>query len=104
MDEFVESHVRRLVAEHLGVGVDELSSDLSLRDDLAADSLDLAELAVALEDKFAIVVPERVLEEVRTYSDLVRVTVLLIRSRQAAEASPGERSPRGRARIVPATS
>ena len=90
MDEFVEPHVRRLVAEHLGVGVEDLVSHISLRDDLAADSLDLVGLAMAIEGEFAIVVPERVLGEVRTYSDLVHVTALLVRARCAAEGRRAE--------------
>ena len=88
--EFVEPHVRRLIAEHLGVGVEELVSHVSLREDLAADSLDLVELAVALEGEFGIVVPDRILDEVRTYSDLVRATGLLILARRAAEARGAE--------------
>ena len=88
---FVEPHVRRLVAEHLGVGREELLSGVSLRDDLAADSLDLVELAVALEGEFAIGVPERVLDEVRTYSDLVHATGLLIRLRCEADAAGAAR-------------
>ena len=81
MYEFVEEQVRCLVAEHLGVGLEELVCDVSLRDDLAADSIDLVELAVAIEREFAIVVPERILDEVRTYGDLVQATGLLIRAR-----------------------
>ena len=103
MYEFVEPHVRRLVAEHLGVGVEELVSDVSLRDDLAADSLDLIELAMALEGEFAIVVPERILDEVCTYRDLVHATGLLIRARCEAEARGAERPPHIWVRIVPAT-
>jgi acyl carrier protein len=101
MDEFVEPHVRRLVAEHLGVGVEELVSHVSLRDDLAADSLDLVELALALEGEFAIVVPERILDEVRTFSDLVRATGLLIRARCETEARGAEPVERIWVRIVP---
>ena len=82
-NEFVEPYVRRLVTEHLGVGAEELVSHVSLRDDLAADSLDLVELAVALEREFAIVVPERVVADMHTYSDLVRATAVLIRARCA---------------------
>jgi len=103
MYEFAEPHVRRLVVEHLGVGVEELVSDVSLRDDLAADSLDLIELSMALEREFAIVVPERILDEVRTYGDLVHATSLLIRARCEAEARGAEGPARMWVRIVPAT-
>jgi acyl carrier protein len=102
MDEFVEPHLRLLVAEHLGVGVEELLSGVSLRDDLAADSLDLVELALVVEREFAIVVPERILDEVRTFGDLVRATGLLIHARYEAEARGTEPAQRIWARIVPA--
>ncbi len=102
MYEFVEPHVRRLVVEHLGVGVEELVADVSLRDDLAADSLDLVELSMALEGEFAIVVPERILDEVRTYGDLIAATSLLIRARCEAEAGRAEGPARFWMRIVPA--
>ena len=101
MYEFVEQQVRCLVAEHLGVGLEELVSDVSLRDDLAADSLDLVELALALEGEFAIVVPERILDEVRTYGDLVHATGLLIRTRCEAESRGAEPLQPIWARIVP---
>jgi len=101
MDEFVEPHVRRLVAEHLGVGIDDLLSGVSLRDDLAADSLDLVELTLALEDEFAIVVPERLVDDVRTFADLVRATGLLVRARCDAEKWGAEPAQRIWTRIVP---
>src|SRR3989442_421693 len=94
MEEFVEADVRRVVAHCLGVGIEDLVSEVSLRDDLAADSLDLVELAMALEAEFAIVVPERILDRVRTYGDLVHATGLLIRARCEAEAGGAERTPR----------
>ena len=77
MHDLVEPRVRRVVAEHLGVGLDELDAEVSLRDDLAADSLDLVSLGLMLEDEFAILVPERLLDEVRTFGDLVRATAFL---------------------------
>ena len=101
MDEFVEPHVRRLVAERLGVGVEELVSHVSLRDDLAADSLDLVELALALEGEFAIVVPEHILDEVRTFGDLIRAIGLLIRARRDGEERGAEPASPIWARVVP---
>ena len=67
----VEERVRALVAEHLGVDRETLARDVSLTDDLAADSLDLLELGVVLEASFGIVVPLRTIDRVRTYGDLL---------------------------------
>lgn len=100
----MELTVRRLVADHLGVGVGELGSEVSLRDDLAADSLDLVELAMALEAAFAIEVPEPILERVRSFGDLVRATDLLIGARCEAESRGAESPTRVWARIVPGAS
>ena len=101
MEEFVEADVRRLVAHCLGVGIEELVSEVSLRDDLAADSLDLVELAMALEAEFAIVVTEAILDRVRTYGDLVHATGVLVRTRGEAEARRTEPPLRISARITP---
>jgi acyl carrier protein len=76
---YQELRVRRVVADTLGLGLEELVREVSLRDDLAADSLDLVELALTLEAKFGITVPDRVLDLVRSYGDLVEATVNLIR-------------------------
>src|SRR5262249_35218543 len=86
MRSLVEPRVRRLVAEHLGVAEDELSPELSLVEDLAADSLDLAEPALACEEDPDIAAPEGVLEPVRTYGDLVEAMIGLARARLEAQA------------------
>jgi acyl carrier protein len=91
MAEFAEPRVRALVAEHLGVDIDDLASDISLTDNLAADSLDLLDLAMALEDEFEIRLPESTVDEVRTYGDLV-----------AAVRSQAERSMTLHAKTLPA--
>lgn len=88
MRNIVEPRVRRLVAEHLGVAEDDLSPELSLVEDLAADSLDLAELALAVEDELDVLISEAVLGGVRTYGELVDVLLGLVRARFETEA-PG---------------
>ena len=90
MFEFVEPRVRRVVAEHLGVNAEELTRDVSLTDDLAADSLDLLELALVLEGELGIVVPEAAIDELRTYGDLLDRVHLLARERHAAETATGD--------------
>ena len=100
MELFVEPSCRRLVADHLGVGVEQLVAGVSLREDLAADSLDLVELAMGLEAEFGIMMPERILDRVRTYGDLVQATGRLIRARRAAEVRAAEPPLRMRARVL----
>ena len=85
--EFIEPHLRSLVADRLGVGDEELVPDVDLREDLAVDSLDLLELGLAIEAEFGITLPERTLEQVRRYGDLVEAAVDLVGERRQAEPS-----------------
>jgi acyl carrier protein len=85
MVEFAEPRVRTLVAEQLGVDFDELSMDVSLPDNLAADSLDLLELAIVLEDEFGIELSESTIDSVRTYGDLVAAVRTQVRQRPNPE-------------------
>ncbi|MCW5890687.1 MAG: acyl carrier protein [bacterium] len=73
--ERIELRVRAVVADVLGVSSDVLDSSVSLVDDLAADSLDLAELAVALETAFGLPFEESAFDEVRTYEELVALVM-----------------------------
>jgi acyl carrier protein len=82
--EFIEPQVRRLVANHLGVSADRLEARVSLRQDLAADSLDLVELALLLESEFGIALSDGLLDDVQSYGDLVDGTVDLILTRDEA--------------------
>lgn len=81
---FLEPHVRRLTAAHLSVASERLVCNASLRDDLAANTLNLRDLALALEGEFAIVMPSKVVDDVRSYGDLVHATGRLIHRRTAA--------------------
>src|SRR3989442_4898857 len=89
LDEYepwVEPRVRRVVADSLVVTLEDLTAEVSLADDLAADSLDVLELALVLEEEFGFPLPERALSDVRSYGDLVSATATLARERRAAEA------------------
>jgi len=95
---FVEPRLRHVVAETLGVDLADLRPDVSLSDDLAADSLDLAELAVRVESEFGMAVPDRVMDSIGTYGDFVRAAAELFRGHTAGEL--GEPPVRIRARLV----
>ena len=77
-----------MVADRLGVDPDELTPDVSLPDELAADSLDLLEIALAAETEFGVVLPERLLEEVRTFGDLVDVVTVCVLRPQSIDGEP----------------
>jgi acyl carrier protein len=99
----VERRVRRVVAEQLGVDAEELTPEVSLSDDLAADSLDFVELGLRLEDEFGIEVPATVIDEVRTYRNLVDCVQALARERRATPpATESGNAFRVSVQIVPA--
>lgn len=64
--------VREIVAEQLGVDVDEVTPDASFIDDLGADSLDTVELVMALEEGFDIEIPDEDAEQIKTVNDAIK--------------------------------
>ena len=62
--------IKELVAESLGTDVEELTEETSLSDDLNADSLDLFEMVMELEDKFGVKIPTEDLEQIKTIGDV----------------------------------
>ena len=67
----LEIRIAAVVADRLGVDVEDLRPDVSLVDDLAADSLDLLDIALAIEADLGRALPRRFLDAVRTYGDLL---------------------------------
>ena len=59
-----------LVAQQLGVEQNEISSEARILDDLGADSLDVVELVMSLEEAFDIVVPDEDVETLQTIGDV----------------------------------
>ena len=80
----LEPTVRCIVAERLGVDADELAPDVSLTDELAADSLDLVDMALGLEAELGIVIPDAVFDAVRSYGDLVGAVATAVGARETA--------------------
>ena len=58
--------LKKLVVEQLGVEEDEVKPEASFVDDLNADSLDLVEAVLALEEEWSIEIPEEEMESVKT--------------------------------------
>ncbi len=66
----LQSQIAEIVASQLGVDVTQITPEASILDDLGADSLDVVELVMALEEAFDIEVPDEDVENIRTIGDV----------------------------------
>jgi acyl carrier protein len=65
----VEDKVRKIIAEKLGVDLEEVVPEASFVDDLGADSLDLVELIMSMEEEFDTDIPDEEAEKIQTVQD-----------------------------------
>ncbi|KNF08776.1 acyl carrier protein AcpP [Gottschalkia purinilytica] len=63
--------IKKLIAEQLDVSEDEIKLESSFQDDLEADSLDVVELIMAIEDEFDIEIPDEEAEKISIVKDAV---------------------------------
>ena len=63
--------VKEVVVEQLNVSPDEVKEDSKFADDLGADSLDVVELVMSLEEKFDIEIPDEEAEKIATVADAI---------------------------------
>lgn len=63
--------VRDIIVEQLGVDAEEIKPESSFIDDLGADSLDIVELIMALEEEFDLEIPDKEAEKIATVGDAV---------------------------------
>ena len=67
----VENKIIDLVADKLSINKEEISMTSDFRKDLSADSLDISEFIMNLEDEFSITVPETEIMNLKTVGDVV---------------------------------
>ena len=64
--------IKEMIADSLGVDAGTITEESSFKDDLGADSLDLFELVMALEEEYDVEIPTEHLESIATVGDVVK--------------------------------
>jgi acyl carrier protein len=71
VEKSVERRVIEIIVEQLGVSEEEVTLEASFIDDLGADSLDLVELIMAMEEEFGLEISDEDAEKILTVQDVV---------------------------------
>ena len=69
-DELLEK-IKGVIVEQLGADEDDVTEDAAFVDDLGADSLDIVELVMALEEEFGVSIPDEQAEKIKNVGDAV---------------------------------
>ncbi|MEE8541775.1 MAG: acyl carrier protein [Desulfobacterales bacterium] len=67
----LEDKIKKVIAEKLGVEIEEVVPDAAFVDDLGADSLDLVELIMSMEEEFDLEISDEDAEELETVKDAI---------------------------------
>ena len=63
--------IKKILADQLDVDAEEMTADTKIADDLGADSLDVVELLMSIEDEFEVEIPDEEIENLKTIGDVV---------------------------------
>jgi acyl carrier protein len=67
----IEQKVKSIIAENLGVAEDEIKNTSSFIEDLGADSLDIVELVMQMEEEFEVEIPDEEAENIKTVQNAI---------------------------------
>lgn len=68
----IKAKVKSIIVEQLGVNEDEVTDEASFIEDLGADSLDIVELVMRLEEEFGIEIPDEDAEKIKNVGDAIK--------------------------------
>lgn len=63
--------VKEIIANQLSVKVDTLKDETNIAEELGADSLDVVEILMSLEDEFGVSIPDEAIPQIKTIKDIV---------------------------------
>ena len=64
--------VKEIIADQLDVDADSVVADANIQDDLGADSLDVVDLEMSLEEEYDIEIPDEAVANIKTVGDIVK--------------------------------
>lgn len=67
----IEEKVKNIIVEQLGVEAETVTPEASFIDDLGADSLDIVELVMTMEEEFDLEIPDEDAEKIKTVNDVI---------------------------------
>src|SRR3981081_4644794 len=84
----VEERVIDIVCENLGVNKDQVTRNTSFQEDIGADSLDIVELVMELEEEFEITIPDEEAENIKTVGQAIDCIEAKLKEKGSGGASP----------------
>ncbi len=64
--------VKAIICDQLEISEDEITLDAVVTDDLGADSIDIVDIVMALEDEFGVEIPDDAIDYIKTVGDIVK--------------------------------
>ena len=74
----IKEKIKNFIGEQLGINPSEISDDANILEDLGADSLDIAELLMTLEDEYGISIAEEKMNDMKTISKIEEIISTLV--------------------------
>ena len=90
MDDTVKDTIRDIIVDQLGCDADDISEFTDIADDLGADSLDVIEMVMAVEEDFGINIPDEDLDELLEEDDTLEEDEILEEEDEFSDDEPSE--------------
>jgi acyl carrier protein len=78
-----EERVKNIIVEQLNVDLDAVTNDASFIEDLGADSLDIVELVMTMEEEFDLEIPDEDAEKIKSVGDVISYVQTKVKTAQS---------------------
>jgi len=75
----IKHRIKNVISKQLGIKIKDISNDFNLSEDMGADSLDIVEVIMALEQEFNIEIPDKMIEKINSVNTASNYITRLIK-------------------------